>query len=678
MPTAFVYNVTFDEQENRWKAGQFRDLKRDAPYFEGRFHVRMARKMQDLGLAIERSKKGWDIAGFGKATLDKFSRRTALIEEKAKQKGITSAEEKSELGARTRERKQKHLSMDDLREEWRKLLSADERSGLASVARSVGGSRIAENVRGAVEAARLAADHCFERKSVVAEREFIAETLKRSVGQGSLATVEAAADRQNLMVAEREGRRFATTQAVLAEETRMFDFARRGRGACTPLVGGFHHFTREELNDGQRRAVRHVLESPDRVMLIRGAAGTGKTRMMLEAVEAIEAAGTKVFTFAPSAAASRGVLASEGFKDADTVARLLQDEKLQEHVKNSVIWVDEAGLLGVKTTAQLFDLAGKLDARVILSGDRHQHGSVERGAALRLLETEAGLIPAEIRDIQRQKGEYKQAVKSLSEGRTEDGFQQLSDLGWIREVADAERYKLLARDYVASMCAGKSALVVSPTHAEGENITREIRSELKRQHRTGDPDKRPMIGADERSFTVLHNAHLTQGERADAVNYTRGDVIEFHQNAKGHRKGERMMAGESVLPLDHAERFQVYRPERLSIAPGDKLCVTKNGKTKDGAHRLHNSAIFTVKNFSADGDIVLTNGWTVGKDFGHIAHGFCVTSHASQGATVDRVFIGQSAESFPAHHASSSTCRCLGPAKRQPSILTTRRSCCAR
>src|ERR1700685_3742658 len=30
----FVFNTTVDEQEQAWKAGQFRDLKRDAPYFE--------------------------------------------------------------------------------------------------------------------------------------------------------------------------------------------------------------------------------------------------------------------------------------------------------------------------------------------------------------------------------------------------------------------------------------------------------------------------------------------------------------------------------------------------------------------------------------------------------------------------------------------------------------------
>ena len=156
--------------------------------------------------------------------------------------------------------------------------------------------------------------------------------------------------------------------------------------------------------------------------------------------------------------------------------RLLIDERLHDKLKGQVIWIDEAGLLGTKTMSHVFDLAERLDARVIMSGDRRQHGSVERGAALRLLEEQAGLVPAEIKDIQRQRGAYKQAVQFLSEGRTEDGFRQLDALGWVREVADEDRCRVLASDYVATVAAGKSALVVSPTHREGEKITADIRA----------------------------------------------------------------------------------------------------------------------------------------------------------------------------------------------------------
>src|SRR5271170_6798513 len=140
----FVFNATFDDKENRWKAAQIGDIKRDASYFEATFHSRMARRMADLGLPVERTRKGWEIAGISKASLDKFSRRTALIEKKAEEQGITGAAEKSELGAKTRERKQKNLSMDELRKEWRSRLSDDERAGLSTIAGSIGGPPIPE------------------------------------------------------------------------------------------------------------------------------------------------------------------------------------------------------------------------------------------------------------------------------------------------------------------------------------------------------------------------------------------------------------------------------------------------------------------------------------------------------------------------------------------------------
>src|SRR5262249_40148542 len=158
----------------------------------------------------------------------------------------------------------------------------------------------------------------------------------------------------------------------------------------------------------------------------------------------------KVFTFAPSADASRGVLRSEGFQDADTVARLLLDERLHGNIRGQVIWIDEAGLLSSRTMGQVFELARTLDARVILSGDRRQHGSVERGSPLHLLEEEAGLVPAEIREIRRQQGDYKQAVAALSQGSTTEGFRRLERLGWVREAGDNERYKVLAADYVGA------------------------------------------------------------------------------------------------------------------------------------------------------------------------------------------------------------------------------------
>ena len=78
------------------------------------------------------------------------------------------------------------------------------------------------------------------------------------------------------------------------------------------------------------------------------------------------------------------------------------------------------------------------------------------------------------------------------------------------------------------------------------------------------------------------------------------------------------------------------------------LRLTAGGKTKDGEHRLSNGSILSIQGFTKRGDIVVDHGWVIDRDFGHLTHGYVVTSHASQGATVDKVFIGLSSDSFPA------------------------------
>jgi conjugative relaxase-like TrwC/TraI family protein len=640
---AFAFNVTFDDAENRWKAAQFRDLKRDAPYYQALFHSRLSRNLAELGLPVERTATGWEITSIDKRTLDKFSRRTQQIEELAKAKGITDPAEKAELGAKTRQKKQDHLSVEELRQQWLSRLSDAESKALARVYARAGGPFVALDHDATSTSVRYAIEHCFERKSVVPERALVAEALKHGMGQVTLSDVRKEIDRRGIITAKRNGRLMATTRQVLDEEKRILDFARKGRGACKALAAGDHRFQRQWLNADQRQAVQHVLSSRDRVTLVRGAAGVGKTSAMQETIEAIEQTGKQVIPVAPSAGASRGVLREKGFSSADTVARLLHDERMQQQLAGQVLWVDEAGLLGSRTMRQLFDLAERVNCRVVLQGDVAQHGSVERGAALRLLETHAGLKSAEIKEIQRQSGDYKAAVRALSEGRVLEGFDRLNGLGWIKEVSDDQRYKALAADYVDTIQSGQSCLVVSPTHAEGRAVTDEIRSHLKRQGR---------LGAVERTFDTLHNAALTEAQRGDAGQLHAGDVLVFHQNAKGYRKGQRLMVeDQAILPLDQAEHFQLYRRGKVGLAAGDVIRITQNGYTTDKKHGLVNGSLYAVRGFTPAGDIVLNNHWVVGKDYGHIALGYCVTSMASQGKDVNVVLIGQSAESYPASSA---------------------------
>ena len=127
----FVYNAVFDPAEQRWKAGKFSGVKANAPRFQRAFHSRFAWRLSELGYPIERKGDGWEIAGFDRGIIERFSSRTRQIEAFASERSITDAGQKDRIGARTRGRKQKDDTMPVLRELWDARLTPHDRACLA-------------------------------------------------------------------------------------------------------------------------------------------------------------------------------------------------------------------------------------------------------------------------------------------------------------------------------------------------------------------------------------------------------------------------------------------------------------------------------------------------------------------------------------------------------------------
>ncbi len=229
----FVFNATWDNVEQQWKAGQFRDLKRDAPYWQAAFRARLAGKLQDLGYVIERKRDDFEICGVPASALKKFSRRTAKIEELARERGIVNPKEKDKLGALTREKKDKNLSWAELKAEWKNRLSVEEQQALGAVKANEGLQWARKD--GAAAAMDFAIAHVFEREAVVPEKRLLAEALKHGLGRVTLGDIEKEYTRRKLPVETKNGIRLVTTPAILAEEERLLAFARDGRGKCRPL-----------------------------------------------------------------------------------------------------------------------------------------------------------------------------------------------------------------------------------------------------------------------------------------------------------------------------------------------------------------------------------------------------------------------------------------------------------
>ena len=133
------------------------------------------------------------------------------------------------------------------------------------------------------EAVAFAVEHCFEQYSVVPERELLRVALLHGMGSVTLEQIAAELPRHGVFVEEIDGRRMATTEALQAEEDDIARFAAT-RAVTLPPVGVANGLDRT-LEDGKRlsgeqwQAVTGLLESEDRVNLLEGPAGAGKSSL---------------------------------------------------------------------------------------------------------------------------------------------------------------------------------------------------------------------------------------------------------------------------------------------------------------------------------------------------------------------------------------------------------------
>lgn len=655
----FVFNVTWDDIESKFKAGQFRNIKRDMPYYQALFHKRLADNLMWLGYKIRHTKAAFEIEGVPEHIIDLFSKRTNEIGQLAKDQQITDAKELDKLGGKTRAKKKKGLTIPELRAYWiEQIKDMGFDLGLKNTV-----LRFAKPIRGMLIKARnavdYALDHQFERASVVPERKLLESAIRFAIGcpRVTVSGIKNTFNRTNNIIKSHDGDGVScSTVEIVKEELAIVELVNQTKGRNTPA---YIQPPSLSLEGEQATAIQHVLTTSDPVSIIMGRAGTGKTSLMQEAVAKFSEAGKSVLVVAPTAEASRGVLRQEGFAGAETVAKLLNDKALQEKLINQVLWVDEAGLLGTKDMLALLRLAHARNAQLIFSGDTKQHSSVARGDSLRLLDEVAGVKPVGLSTIRRQKQEqYRSAVEALSIGDAVKGYQTLATMGAIEEVDPEDTTSALVDKYVSLTKRKKSVLVVSPTHYQCGVVTEAIRKTLK---------EKKQIGKQDRLVSQLISLNLTEAERTEKKSYQKGLMIRVNrktESLKAHSYGEVTQLYKDsielmykngtvhILPYEALKDAEVYRKAELPLAKGDKIRATRNGMDKE-KRRINNGQELVVKSINKDGSIVAESETTkcqyfISEEFQHIQHAYCLTSHASQGKTVDVVLVSQPTGTFTA------------------------------
>jgi conjugative relaxase-like TrwC/TraI family protein len=176
--------------------------------------------------------------------------------------------------------------------------------------------------------------------------------------------------------------RHHTSSAVLAQEEHIICWAMDAQ-LDPPASSTTVHTGRLDVMQAEAAA---AVAGSDRLVLVVGPAGAGKTTMLAAAVDDLTGQGRVAFGVAPTAKAAR-VLESETGMGSDTVAKLLHEWRRTDRPPErpwrlpvgATVIVDEAGMINTGDLHQLTHLAAAQQWRLVLVGDPHQLQAVGRG-----------------------------------------------------------------------------------------------------------------------------------------------------------------------------------------------------------------------------------------------------------------------------------------------------------
>lgn len=647
----YVFNATFDAVEGKWKAGEFGHLKKNAPFFEAYFHAALMKSVGDLGYAVEGDGRRWDLAALPTGFIEKFSRRTAEIEAVAEAKGIKDIDAKAALGAKTRRSKGSSLPHAVVRANWEKRLTDGEHGFIDSLrasATSEAERRATHerfSARGVID---HALDQCFQRLSVATERQVLAAGLRLGKGEVEEAALKSELATRSLLKKEAARDTLVSLPSVLADEKRLLEFARVGRGACAAPAPAFL----SSLPDAASRlAVEHVFRSRDRVTLVRTRANS--EAVIRETFDGLRTQGQEVAVAATSPS-TLAALEKHGVPCVSLHA-LLGSAGGPASRSHSTFLVAGANTLGAEDAARLLGRLDPMKGRLVLFGDSRRPSNVGRGDVMQLLERLAGLeTPGKAR-AKTSLGSIKEVRSHVASGDWTGAIRSLQQLGHIGPTESQRGYPGVTKAFVEGVRLKNRCVVLTNNRDEALRVTAHLREAL-RSFR--------LLKGKAVPFQALDAVYGTMDERRQAAFYRPGQVVQFYQHVKGFKAGSRYtVVGHDpfgnvlaryglfveALPLSHPERFQAFSPRDISLSRGDLVRVTKNSFAKSrpffpgilgrpNHHRLVAGSIHQVKSISRDG-IRLGNGIVVPHDFGHLDHGYCLQAGSVAGRKFDRVLL---------------------------------------
>lgn len=411
------------------------------------YRAELAHQIQQrLGLACEAEKTWFKLSGVPKEANDEFSTRRKQIEAALADSGHSGAKA-SEAAALTTRRAKEARPREELFRGWQRRGQAvgfgpDQAAALTAAVRPC--EDPAARIRSGLPALF---DRLTESQSHFSGRDVVRAAAEALQADGVPAAVIRDTVREYLeqspdvvRLGVRDGLPRYTTPELYAIEQKLLDDATRVAGDrskdVTPGDLDPALAARPFLSDEQVAALTHLTRGGGGVRLVNGLAGTGKTTLLDAAREAWQRAGMRVVGAALAGKAAQGLQEGAHIRSETIHSRLfVLDNGWMKLDSETVVVVDEAGMVGTRLLARLVDHVQKADALLVLIGDYKQLQPVEAGGVFKSLCGRLG--KADLTHITRQKEEWaRQAVHDVVGGDAGSALRAFADRGLLTLAKD--------------------------------------------------------------------------------------------------------------------------------------------------------------------------------------------------------------------------------------------------
>ncbi len=404
------------------------------------------------------------------------------------------------------------------------------------------------------------------------------------------------------------------------------------------LAANFAHLSTE-----QKAAVLGMTQDSSLAVLV-GRAGAGKTTTLRAVSEIYQNAGHRVIGASLAAMAASNLEAEAGIKAATIHSWLYKwdryqaaqekflsfDSVLAEGIfkqldwyqdlkrfesakltKDTVLIVDEAGMVGTRQWSELLTHVQKAGAKLIAVGDDNQFKAIEAGDFFRELKDQASQAGQlyQLKEIHRQQHIWmRDASHQLAELNISEGLSIYEQKGYVHQTSHKNLSEDIATAYLDKIQRGQDGLVLAFTIKQTTELNQAIREQLKQAGLIGKEDIANLNGC---SLAIGDKIVFLKNDKTKLTITDAYGVVQTNASIKNGTEG-------TIQAVDSQGNI------RIQLADNWYTTI---------------SAIFDPPKV-AIGQPVPTQIRTYA--YTDIQHGYAVTCHKAQGQTVDFTIIAAS------------------------------------